>query len=298
MENKLLNEAESIIASIDIPSQPQVILDIYNEVLQKEPDFKKINQLVSMDMAMAARIIKIANSPYFGLCQKVHSIERALMVLGLENFTNIIVTSSMRDLLKASQMSHEEYEAFFEHCMQVARINQFVTHKVRIFSGGLLFPSQTYMSGLFHDCGIIILRQKYPDYMNKIGQALLDGMKLIEAEEAHFQTNHCLVGYVVSRSWKLPDVVCKVIQHHHDVDLQYEQDKTLQTMCKINILTECVISYLKRTETHYTELYGHVLNSAEEFKPILEALYFNSDDFKDVVDTTKDIIMQDEEKNN
>ena len=292
MENTLLTEAESVISSIDIPSQPQVILDIYNEVLKKEPDFKKINELVSMDMAMSARIIKISNSTFFGLSQKVHSIERALMVLGLENFTNIIITSSMRDLLKVSQMSHEEYETFFEHCMHVARINQYITHKVRIFSGGVIFPSQTYMAGLFHDCGIMMLRQKYPDYLSKVDTSIGQGKTLIEAEEENFQTNHCLVGYVVSRSWKLPDIVCKVIQHHHDIDMSFNEDKTMKTMCLINILTECVISYLHRSENHFTEIYGHLLSSPEEFKPILEALYFNTDDFRDIVDTTKEIIFQ------
>ena len=289
MSNELIMEAEAIIASIDIPTQPQVLMNIYEEVTKPEPDFRKLKEHVNQDIGMAARIIKIANSAFFGLRYKVHSIEHALTIMGLENFTNIICTSSLRDALMSGSSVNDEFETIFNHSMHVARISQFITHKARIFSGGIIFPSQTYMAGLFHDCGILILAKKYPDYFIKIKSSLSKGHSLIDAEEDQFKTNHYIVGYVVSKSWQLPDTVCQVIHHHHDMDIGLQSDLTLKNMLAINMLAEGVITKILESEDGDENIYGLQVNSKNTLTNLLEKLNFDDDDFKDILETAKEI---------
>jgi len=293
MDTTLMKEAEAIIESIDIPSHPQVLMNIYDEVQKPEPEFQKLKEYVSQDISMAAKIVKIANSAYFGLRYKVHSIEHALTVLGLENFTNIVCTSSLRDMLMSEPTMDSAIETVFNHSMHVARISQFITHKARIFSGGLIFPSQTYMAGLFHDCGILILAKKYQDYFEKIQSSESDHRSLVEIEEHHFKTNHSVVGYVVSKSWQLPDVVCRVIQNHHLTDLVLDEDPTLMHMSAINMLSEVVVSYSYDNENHEETLYGLNIDSDQLVNRLLEELNFDRDDLKDIIATAKEIIGTD-----
>ena len=289
MSDELIKEAEAIIASIDIPTQPQVLINIYNEVMKPEPDFRKLKEFVNQDIGMAARIIKIANSAFFGLRYKVHSIEHALTIMGLENFTNIICTSSLRDALMSESVENVEFETIFNHSMHVARISQFITHKARIFSGGIIFPSQTYMVGLFHDCGILILAKKYQDYFEKIKSSLSKGRSLVEIEEDLFRTNHYIVGYVVTKSWQLPDIVCQVIQHHHNPDIKIHTNLTLKNMLAINMLAEGVITKLLESENSDESTYGLDVDSKKLMADLLDELNFDKDDFKDILETAKEI---------
>ena len=290
MDSKLLQQAEAIIESIDIPSQPQILINIYNEVQKPEPEFRKLKEHVSQDIAMSARIMKIANSAFFGLRYKVHSVEHALTVLGLENFTNIICTSSLREMLMSGSAVGDDLDTVFNHSMHVARIAQFVTHKARIFSGGIIFPSQTYMAGLFHDCGILVLAKKYSDYFQKIRMSEFKDMALVDIEESLYKTNHSVVGYVVAKSWQLPEVVCRVIQHHHHQDLTIHDDASLKIMSAINILSEGVISHLHDVDTEEEAIFGITAASMDYLNQLAEELNFDDDDLIDTVETAKDII--------
>ncbi len=290
MSGELILEAEKITSTIDIPSQPQLLLQIHEEALKPEPSFRKLKEYVSQDIAMSAKVIKLANSAYFGLRYKVHSIENALTVLGLENFTNIIVSSSFRELMEASRSSAEEYEDLFNHSMHAARLSQFITNKVKIFGGGIIFPSQTYMAGLFHDCGIMILAKKFDDYFADIKVAKQKSDMLIDVEEALYKTNHSVIGYVVAKSWQLPEIVTKVIQHHHEPYLSSHDDPTLRSMLAINMLAETVLSVLDDGDELSTDLFGIQIDT-KVLNIVLEELNFDEDDFKDIVSTAQDMIV-------
>lgn len=289
MSDDLILEAEKITSSIDIPSQPQLLLQIHEEVLKPEPNFRVLKEYVSQDIGMSAKVIKLANSAFFGLRNKVHSIENALTVLGLNNFTNIIVSSSFRDLMALSSNSAEEYDELFNHSMHAARLCQFITNKVSNFGGAIIFPSQTYMAGLFHDCGIMILAKKFDDYFEDIKCAKQPSDNLIDVEEGLYKTNHSVVGYVVAKSWQLPEIVTRVIQHHHDPYLSSHDDPTLRSMLAINLLAETVLSILDDESEWSSNIFGIQIDE-KALRSILDELNFDMDDFKDIVSTAQNLI--------
>ena len=116
---------------------------------------------------------------------------------------------------------------------------------------------------------------------------------MIEIEEHHFKTNHSVVGYVVSKSWQLPDVVCRVIQNHHVMDFAPDDDLTLMHMLAINMLAEAVVSYTYDDENHEETLYGMNIDSEQLVNRLLEELNFDRDDLKDIIATAKEIIGTD-----
>ncbi len=288
-ENGLIMEAEALLESINIPSSPQILIDINKEALTPEPNFKRIKDLVSMDVSIAAKIIKIANSPFFGLRYPVQSIEHALSVLGLENFTNIVLASALRSAFSQDRELSAEYEQVLDHSIQVAQVSQMILGKAKYLSGGLIFPNQVYMAGLFHDIGILILRMKYPDYFNIVESSYTNGKSLIQIEEENFRTNHSVIGYFVAKSWSLPDIVRKVIQYHHHPDFETIEDGTLSKMLAMNVLAEVLLEYIGDSEYNISSPYTHTIDSIDFFNQLLHALNVERDDLTSVLDKIKDM---------
>lgn len=287
----LATEAESIIKSIDIPHSPQILLDINREVITPEPNFHKIKELVSQDVSLSAKIIKVANSSYFALRYKVQSIEHALTVLGLENFTNIVLASALRDAFAQDRQLLDELDDVFNHLMVIARISQLILGKVHYSTGGIIYPNQVYMAGLFHDIGILILRKKFPNYFVEVNNAFPENKYLINIEEDKFRTNHAVVGYFMAKSWSLPDEVCHVIQHHHNLHAMESESPTVVKMLAINLLSEILFDYTFEAETGSYSVFGHQLENAALFNQLLEQLNIEREDLHDVVDKIKDMLF-------
>ncbi len=288
-QDKLRSEAETIIKSVNIPHCPQILLDINREVITPEPDFHKIKNLVSQDVSLAAKIIKVANSSFFALRFKVQSIEHALTVLGLENFTNIVLASSLRDAFSQDRSLLNELDDVFNHLMLIARISQLIISNVHYSSGGIIYPNQVYMAGLFHDIGILILRKKFADYFKTVNNALPHEKSLVNIEEKYYLTNHAVVGYFMAKSWSLPDEVCKVIQQHHQPQSLKNSTPTLSKMLAINMLSEILFDYAYESETDHSSVFGHQLESVELFNQLLEQLNMEREDLPDILDKIKDM---------
>jgi HD-like signal output (HDOD) protein len=112
---------------------------------------------------------------------------------------------------------------------------------------------------------------------------------LVEIEEDLFKTNHYIVGYVVTKSWQLPDIVCQVIQHHHNTDIGIHSNLTLKNMLAINMLAEGVLTKLLESENNDEGIYGLDVDSKKIMTNLLDELNFDDDDFKDILETAKEI---------
>lgn len=244
-QEEYIKKAEELVNSIGIPSQPQIVLDINKEINKPDADLRKIADIVSRDVAMSAKLLKIANSPFFGLREEVDSIQRALSLLGLKNFNNIILASSLRETLDAQ---NPVLEKFWNHSMATALISLHIAKKV-------IYPSvdQAYIAGLFHDCGIPFILKKFPGYseiadyaMSIVGTEALSGRtkSIIGIEDERYNTHHCAVGYLVAKSWRLSNPVCQSIWYHHYVNIDTHNDASTRRLTAILLLADYISSYL------------------------------------------------------
>lgn len=205
MGQSLLEITEKLMQEIGIPSQPRLLIELNKEVTKEEPDFSIISNLVSRDVGISARIIKVCNSPFFGLRQKVDSINRALSVLGLKNFKNVVLVSALADNMNSSSISSKDFEYFCNHSLFIARIAQAIANRLPFEIKRQVDPDHAYMAGLFHDSAIPLLTKKHKDYFVKIAEALKSNVSMVSVEEEAYHTNHCLAAYFVAKSWGLPE---------------------------------------------------------------------------------------------
>ena len=218
MEREQLTDAEShevqafLDMGIKIPTQPKVLLEIDAIARQPRTNTKAIASLIAGDAGMVSALFKISNSPAFALSTKLDSVESAISVLGLQQVLNLVKCTLLRQTIGGNA---PVYEKFWERSADIAQLAAFVAQKQLQICN--IVPEQAYMAGLFYECGVPILMQRFPEYGASFRLTVQGGWPQLAEEDRLFDTDHAVVGYLVSRYWRLPSFIGQSIRYHHDI---------------------------------------------------------------------------------
>lgn len=242
-----LNQADigKLLKGIDIPPCPAVLSALLAELKSEGANIARISRLITQDVALAAGIMKIANSPFFQPARQVGSITEALAFLGFGQVFNLLI----KELLQKSvsddpNMRIDRYWDSAAYCA------------VTSANLALALPGTTrdnaYCFGLFHDCGIPVLMRRFPDYRETLKLANADDRRqFTRTEEARHGTHHAVIGHLISRNWGLADAVSQAILSHHDLSLFEDRqgvDAETLTLIGINLIAEHLVGlYLRET---------------------------------------------------
>ena len=210
LNTPLSYEATSqLLQSIRIPSAPAVFMDLHALMQKDEPDIDAVATTIARDPGLAALVLKTLNSPFFGLRNKVTSIRQATILLGLLNVSNIVAGLALKRAMEdaGGPMPDHYWDSPVNIGMVAARLTQYF--------GGVP-PDEAYMLGLFHNVGMPLMMERFPDFLHVVREPGCGGVTA--CEDRHYQTNHAVIGYYVSRSWGLPEHVGELILRHHDVE--------------------------------------------------------------------------------
>ncbi|WP_040335827.1 HDOD domain-containing protein [Candidatus Magnetobacterium casense] len=277
--------------TLEIPSCPQIVIDVYNEVRSKDTDFRKVIDLVSKDVGLSAKVLKVSNRPMFG-AGRVDSIEKAINMLGINTFSTTVLASALNESM-CSAATTVHFEKFWRHSEVVAALSAHIAKTTRSID-----VNMAYMCGLFHDSAVaIFVKKKYPDYTKLIDQALgivpaiaLSGKKksIIGLEEAIYNTNHCVVSFLMAKTWHLPEVVAEAVCYHHYVDVSIHERQDTRTLAAILLLAE----YLRegydnvRAVGFYKDLQAWI----KMHPKVPTQLYMSAEDIQDLKRDALDII--------
>jgi HD-like signal output (HDOD) protein len=203
-----LSATEQTLNGIFIPPCPATLTELMREIKHPEADLDKIAQLISRDAGILAPLLKLANSPFVGLRTKVSSVFHAASILGLKNIMNLVHNIALRQSLGGDGQS---FDKFWERSSIAASVAERMAARFPTVS-----REESYIAALFHDCGIPVLMQKYPDYRTTVMTEGKLGIPLCATEDKHYSTNHAVVGNMLTRSWALPARVSMAILFHHD----------------------------------------------------------------------------------
>lgn len=203
--------AQAAVKDIRIPPQPEVLRQAHMLLQKDVPDMLAIARLISRDAGLCATVLKTVNSSFFGIITRVTSVQHGIALLGLNQIINIVAGVAMQQAMERNQKVATPW--FWESTPPIAAL-------CATFSRALnLGPADmAYTVGLFHDCGLPLLAQKYPQHI-----PLLSGedprvaqLSLTALEEQLMKTHHGVVGYFLTKSWGLDPVIRRVVLHHHD----------------------------------------------------------------------------------
>jgi HD-like signal output (HDOD) protein len=196
-----------------IATLPEVTLKIISLVEDPESTAQDLNNIISNDPALGARILKVVNSAFYGLPGQIGSINRAIVLLGLNAVKNIAVAASLAKLFRGGQISANfNARDLWIHSISVATATRLLSDKA-----GLGLPDEAFLAGLIHDLGIMVEVQVHRTKLI----AVLDRMEsdsskpFRELETEIIGTTHEEFGSALCQAWKFPKSFIYVTGYHH-----------------------------------------------------------------------------------
>lgn len=148
-------QIRSVLQGINVPAQPQIMVDLQMEQMAPEPDLRAIARLISQDPGLSGALLKTVNSPFYGLANRVASIQQAVNLLGCNTVINLINAQSIRgELTDAAIVT---LNRFWDTAQDVAMACLTLAKRI-----GYASPDEAYTLGLFHNCGIPLMLQRFP----------------------------------------------------------------------------------------------------------------------------------------
>jgi putative nucleotidyltransferase with HDIG domain len=233
--------AQKVLDSIIIPPRPTVLVAIM-DAQREEKGLQHIAQLISMDIGLSAAVLKTINSAFYGLRDKVTSIDRAVNLLGMKNLSTLVMGLSLRNALPNTDL-----DIFWDHCGRTAMGAAYIARTL-----GCANKDEAHLFGLFHDCGKVLLMQRFSNYQETLTLAANSNTKhLAQLENEAHGTNHCLAGKLLAKVWELPESVSEAIAQHHDIDafMAKKLPDNVMNLIAINHLAE----YIANVESFYND---------------------------------------------
>jgi HD-like signal output (HDOD) protein len=205
-------ELDRMAGEIGIPPCPAILSRFSEEISRPEPDVRALAGLIGTDLALSGSLLKLVNSPFYGLRSKATNVHQALTIIGLRSAANLVSGLILRQAFPAS--SGPLMQRFWD---RTSALTGLAAAASRRFRGP--DADQAYTYALFRDCGIALMINKFPDYaptFSKMEHAA--GSEVTADEDMRYRFNHARVGYALARGWLLPDPFCQAILHHHDME--------------------------------------------------------------------------------
>lgn len=196
----------------NLPTLPDAATRVIE--LSADPDVspKALAEAVERDPIIATRLLKLVNSPYFGIRGTVVSIHQALVFLGVSNLRNLVLSTCAVDLFsqdgKIGSFSRGE---LWRHSIATAIAARELAKVTRACD-----PEIAFTAGLIHDVGKIVLdRHFHDDFENVIEFMDTSGFSMLDSERAVIEADHAEIGLFLAMHWSLPEVLQQAIGGHH-----------------------------------------------------------------------------------
>lgn len=196
----------------DLKTLPHVAIRVTQLVNSESANMKDFEEIIKLDPILIVRLLRLVNSPYFGLVNKVESISKAVVYVGMKNLRNLVAIEAIRNLFKDDDSQEFSRSQLWKHCATVAILARMIAERIFGLAG-----EDEFLAGIIHDIGLIIEDQLAGTELREVVRLYSAGDKVITSyEEGILETNHCKVGGLLVFDWHMPAEVVEAIKKHHD----------------------------------------------------------------------------------
>ncbi|MDA8159114.1 MAG: HDOD domain-containing protein [Desulfobacteraceae bacterium] len=208
----MTSEKEIIARLGDLPSLPTVAARINAEIESDAMSAKLLGAIISEDSSLTARILRLANSAFYGMPRQIASIERAVMVLGFDTVKNLALSLSIFSFFKAGKSPAIDVTGLWNHSLGVA-----VSARALIRRTNPKLAEQAFLLGILHDIGKVVLVSQALADLERVARLIQEGLSQGEAEVQVFGFTHQRLGALLAKEWKFPDCFASGVKLHHDL---------------------------------------------------------------------------------
>jgi putative nucleotidyltransferase with HDIG domain len=233
--NNLEISLEEVIHKInDLPTLPQVAQEMLNDLNNEDITLDAIVEKVALDPSLAAKVLKVANTSYYGANSKVVTIQQAVSMLGTKNLKNLIRTSIFTRNLPVGHCRGFDSVGFWRHNIATAICAEAISRNLH------LKHDFAFTAGLLHDIGRLVLVSRFPKkYEEVLRCATEKDCSVLDAERSVLGIDHVAVGLILALQWNFSDAIQDAIRGHHE-----PHDKTLNSIASIVHVANCIVHSL------------------------------------------------------
>lgn len=206
---KLRQTTEKIIG---LPTLPTIVTQLITLVGDPSSSARQVSQLISTDQALTAKILKVANSAFYGFPRKISTVQLAIVVLGFETVKNLSLSAAvLKRFSTGTELALFDRQRFWDHTIGCGVAGKMLARKL-----GYQIEGEAFVAGVLHDIGKLILIEYFPKkFSNALDLAQKETLTISDAEEQIFGVTHAELGAWLAEKWNLPNSLVETIAYHH-----------------------------------------------------------------------------------
>ncbi|MFZ5760008.1 MAG: HDOD domain-containing protein [Thermodesulfobacteriota bacterium] len=199
----------------ELPTLPMVAARINQEMQSEALTAKLLGEIIAEDTALASKVLRLANSAYYGLPKQVTTLNKAVMILGFNTVKNLALSVSIHTLFQKPPDSPIDLQGLWLHSLGCAAAAKILIEQVKPKLG-----DDAFLFGILHDIGkIVIINEAPQDYEKILHLMHEENVPQNDAEMQVIDTTHQKLGALLLDHWKFPDSIVAAVKYHHDADL-------------------------------------------------------------------------------
>lgn len=205
---------DTALASLgDIATLPQVTIKIIEIVENPKSTARDLHDVIKMDPALSAKVLKVVNSAFYGLPGQIASVDRAIVLLGLAAVKNISIAASIARMFKGSQISeHFSAKDLWQHSVAVG----VTARELMKLANSAVSADEVFVAGLIHDIGMLVERQAHPEKFAKVVDTCMnEGGNFMQREVEIIGATHQDFGAGLTTKWRFPRHLRAAVGFHH-----------------------------------------------------------------------------------
>jgi HD-like signal output (HDOD) protein len=282
MDRMSPEQIESLLNDIgELPTLPSIATAIMEKTLEANISARQIAELVEKDQALALKVLKVANSPFYRRIKEISTIRGAVVLLGFNVLKSIVLSISVLNLFNNKDRQALDFYKFWQHSIACAVCAKSIAAKILPNSA-----EDAFIAGLLHDLGKVIADQlicrkgQYREVTEAMERA---GADILEIEQEVVGIDHASIGKYLMERWNLPSHLSKAVGYHHSL-VDITDDGTTKSLCAIVHVADMVTNHLGIGVAQTQNQTGFVDPS------LLNQLKITSHDIQDISITLKDNI--------
>jgi putative nucleotidyltransferase with HDIG domain len=257
----------------DMKTLPHVAIRVTQMAGSESATMQEFEEIIRLDPVLVTRLLRLVNSPYFGLSSQVNSIAKAVVFIGMEHLRYLVAVEGLRNLYR-DKGNGEIFSRknLWVHSATVAILSQMISRRIFGEDG-----EDVFLAAIIHDIGLIIedqlaggeLRRVCSDYLAKDHRESITVL-----EDTVIGTNHTKVGSLLATEWHLPDQVIEAIRFHHSYDKKFPIPSVIGILQLAEFMA-CKMHYgvvAGRCDPLPDYLTGHLKSKMADYKVLLKAL--------------------------
>lgn len=212
-EERARNLRRATESVLTLPTLPVVASRLLGMVDDPTVSAGALAKALSDDQVLTARVLKLANSSYYGFPRRIATVNLAVVVLGFDTVKDLVLSVAVMDLFqRGSRDGRFDLARFWDHSVRVAATSRRIARLLRWRAVG-----ECFTAGILHDIGKVVLHQYQPrEFDEMVRRVVEDGVPSLDAELDVLGATHADVGAWLAEKWNLPASLVEAVRHHHD----------------------------------------------------------------------------------